>query len=589
MSQKSPISDQLHSSAGALLEHKAVGDIAGRFFVARYQRGYRWGEHEVQRLLDDIYDNGAKDYSLQPVVVKLRSGEPNNTANSETEWELVDGQQRLTTLYLIFLYMQREGLQKLGPPYSISFETRPDSEVYMRQLDPALSKKNIDFYHLYAAYECIRTWFEKQGHKQQNVANKFYTYLFDHVHVIWYQAPNDLDATTLFTRLNVGRIPLTDAELVKALLLSRSRGGPTGTDRSHELAANWDAIERDLRHPDLWAFVTTDRPEDFPTHITLLLDSVAGGPRGRERPRFHTFDQLRTRMMDGPSLEHLWRQIVNLHGLILGWFENRHYYHKVGYLVAVGEYFSDLVELAKGSTKSEFEALLDARIRKQLNLRADEVAGLTYDNAQKCNSLLLLMNVETVRRMENSSERYSFRAHGQVVWSLEHIHAQQAQRLNRAEQWKEWLRLHRAALAALPVDNPAQRDALIIRIDAAIGEVDRDKFNELASAVTAYFTLPESHVGFLDSVHSVSNLALLPQPENSALGNSVFEVKRRLILELDRKGAYIPVCTRHVFLKYYTTAEAQQIHFWSQQDRTSYLEAMLSLIDPYLQPGEPHP
>lgn len=72
-------------AAAALLELKLVGDIAGRFFVARYQRGYRWGEPEVRRLLQDIWDSKGAPYSLQPVVVKrLREG----------EWELVDGQQR---------------------------------------------------------------------------------------------------------------------------------------------------------------------------------------------------------------------------------------------------------------------------------------------------------------------------------------------------------------------------------------------------------------------------------------------------------------------------------------------------------------
>ena len=47
-----------------------VGNIAGKFHVPSYQRGYRWGVDEVTRLLDDIYDNGAKSYCLQPIVVK---------------------------------------------------------------------------------------------------------------------------------------------------------------------------------------------------------------------------------------------------------------------------------------------------------------------------------------------------------------------------------------------------------------------------------------------------------------------------------------------------------------------------------------
>ena len=74
----------------------------------------------------------------------------------------------------------------------------------------------------------------------------------------------------------------------------------------------------------------------------------------------------------------------------------------------------------------------------------------------------------------------------------------------------------------------------------------------------------------------ISNLALLASEDNSALSNSVFEVKRRNILERDRDGSYIPACTRNVFLKYYTEAEGQQIHFWGEHDREGYLEAMQS-------------
>jgi len=272
---------------GALLELKLVGDIAGSFRVPRYQRGYRWGKLEVERLLNDIWGNGDKDYSLQPVVVKR---------DAEDEWELVDGQQRLTTLYLIFIYMQRAGHKNVGPQYSLTYDTRPKSKDYLQAPDPSLANDNIDFLHLHAAYTCIQAWFELMGPtpiKRQEVADDVFRYLCKRVRVIWYEAPKGLDSTTLFTRLNVGRIPLTDAELFKALLLSRSRGCADKTERTHEIAAQWDGIERDLQHPDVWAFVADASASDTPTRITLLLDTLAGGPRGRARPSFHTFDVSR--------------------------------------------------------------------------------------------------------------------------------------------------------------------------------------------------------------------------------------------------------------------------------------------------------
>lgn len=77
-----------------ILETKFVADIRGSFYIPSYQRGYRWSETEVVRLLDDIYQNGKKNYCLQPVVVRKK----------EDRYELIDGQQRLTTLYLIYKY-----------------------------------------------------------------------------------------------------------------------------------------------------------------------------------------------------------------------------------------------------------------------------------------------------------------------------------------------------------------------------------------------------------------------------------------------------------------------------------------------------
>ena len=86
--------------------------------------------------------------------------------------------------------------------------------------------------------------------------------------------------------------------------------------------------------------------------------------------------------------------------------------------------------------------------------------------------------------------------------------------------------------------------------------------------------------------HSISNLALLGHGDNAALSNSVFEVKRREIIRRDKEGSYIPACTRNVFLKYYTQAGNQQLHFWSAADREAYLEAIEAAVGPYLQPEE---
>lgn len=553
------------------LEILSVGDITGDFFVPAFQRGYRWTEDEVGRLLDDIRESGGSTYYLQPVVVKCRD---------DGSWELIDGQQRLTTLYLMFRYLKDTHLPSAAINYSITYETRRGSKEYLDRLSEDDAAHNIDYFHLFHAYRCIEDWFAQFQHRTTHEATRLYGYLYDSVKVLWYEAPAEVDSTDLFTRLNVGRIPLTDAELVKALLLSHGQAGPGHADRALEIAAHWDLIERDLRVPEVWAFVTGEAEEE-PTHISLLLDTLAGGVRGRERPPFQTFEALRPRIQADP--QDFWREVVDLHSRVQGWYDDRALFHKVGYLIAVGRTFADLVDLAQDKGRSAFEAALDGEIRSHLGLTAGDVSDLTY-GSRKTSDVLLLMNVETIRHMQDSSERYSFRAHAAGGWSLEHIHAQSAEPLTTVEQWTAWLEYVRAALQDLPGLDAELGESLVERIDGVLAAgVTQQSFSSLEADVTAVFS-PAGEPA--DDMDSIANLALLDSRDNSALNNSVFEVKRREVIRRDKLGSYIPACTRNVFLKYYTQTGVQQLHFWSAADRQAYLEALLDAVGPYLQPEE---
>lgn len=286
----------------ATLEPRSVisEELAGEFFIPAYQRGYRWGAEEVTRLLRDIEQSeqdGSGVYYLQPIVV-LRDGD---------RWALIDGQQRLTTLYLIVRYLRAEVLPTAKVNYSLTYATRARSRDYLESLDPERRTENIDFHHIYAAYEAIREWFAKADNPLQ-AAIDLHTALSRRVKVIWYEAAPGTDPTQLFTRLNVGKIPLTDSELIKALVLSRSSkqedrsdgkqrnhsesGQGNRSDRQEQIAAEWNTIERELRNPEIWAFLT-GTGEERATHIDLLFDTLAARPRG-PLPDFWTFEKLGT-------------------------------------------------------------------------------------------------------------------------------------------------------------------------------------------------------------------------------------------------------------------------------------------------------
>jgi hypothetical protein len=286
--------------------------------------------------------------------------------------------------------------------------------------------------------------------------------------------------------------------------------------------------------------------------------------------------------------------VVELHARILGWFEQPQIHNKVGFLVASAannaREFRQITQDASGKKKSEFDAFLTDRIRTLINISADALTDLSYEDKKngypKLIQMLLLMNVQTA---SNTRQRFPFFRHVGQQWSLEHIHAQNAQALNKAAQWGAWLKAHAAALDAVNAADGATAAVAAIKsdIDAARTELNVSKpkfsgqdFAALSERVLQILNRDDTYD------HTIRNMALLSCSQNSELNNAVFEVKRQRILELDRSGAYVPDCTRNVFLKYYADADAQQPHFWSEQDKDAYLKAIHDLLSPYLRKDE---
>ena len=198
-----------------ILETKLVGDITGKFFIPSYQRGYRWGKDEVERLLDDVYSIGeasgrTKNYCLQPIVVRRKA---------EDEFELIDGQQRLTTLFLIYKYMHAAaGAFIKDAKFTLSYDTMEKSAEFLENIIPELKDDNIDFWFMSGAYETIDKWFQNKNDIATAMMH-INAYFAENVKVIWYEVGEGEDAIELFARLNIGKIPLTSAELVKAMFL----------------------------------------------------------------------------------------------------------------------------------------------------------------------------------------------------------------------------------------------------------------------------------------------------------------------------------------------------------------------------------
>lgn len=549
-----------------ILEAKLVGMIKGDFFIPSYQRGYRWGSEEVSRLLEDIYSNGDNNYCLQPIVVR-KSGE---------RYELIDGQQRLTTLYLIYRYMHNASGGFLDEPhFSLTYETREKSAEFLQEIDFSQRENNIDFWFICNAYETIANWFAAKDKKSTLTnMNKFFD---ERVKVIWYEVDENEDAIALFARLNIGKIPLTSAELVKAMFLSENNNPQMSRERQEEISLQWDTMERELHQEKLWYFLTNSASVEHATRIDLLLDLFVNKPIGT-RDKYYTFfkiDELRK----STELQHVWKQIQHTFLIMKDWYEDYELYHKIGYLITSNtKTLTDIYQLSIGKRKTEFRESLDACIKDGIKITKN-YGALSYDNSgdyAKISRLLLLFNVESIRQIGDESQQFPFDRYKQKgSWSLEHIHAQQSEGMRKQEEWKEWIQLHLPSVLAV-----GENTALVAEMKNLLSreKIEGKDFMAIQEKVVAVL----SAEGSVEYLHSIANLALLNTSDNAALNNSTFDVKRNIIIDMDKNGKYIPFCTKMVFLKYYTPSESNQLHFWGQPDRDAYIKQINDVLNEYL-------
>lgn len=553
-----------------ILETKLVADIKGAFYVPSYQRGYRWGEDEVNRLLDDVFQNGQKNYCLQPVVVRKK----------DDTFELVDGQQRLTTIYLIYKYMSDINPMFFHKPaFNLVYETREQSADFLANMDLEKQEDNIDFWFIANAYKTIQKWFEAD---MQIRVMKIYEYFKEHVKIIWYEVGAGEDAISLFTRLNIGKIPLTSAELVKAMFLSRDNSENMDREKQEEISLQWDNIEKELHNDSMWYFLTNNIKNKYQTRIDLILDLISGKEE-TSKEKYYTFFKFDAMRKEKP-LEDIWRKIQQTFLILKDWFENHELYHKIGYLIASGtKTLQQIFDESENKTKDEFNSLLSGFIRNSIDIKGN-YSELSYEKPldyRKISTLLLLFNVESVRQNgENSQwfpfDKFKYNKGNRVTWSLEHIHAQQSEGMRTQEVWKEWLVRHIPSVKVVGQN----QDELIAEMQAAVDKekLERSEFDAIQQKVLEILSVS----GNTEYLHSIANLALLNTADNAALNNSTFDVKRNAIVDMDKRGQYIPFCTKMVFLKYYTPSEHNQLHFWGQADRIAYVNAINTVLAEYL-------
>jgi hypothetical protein len=505
------------------IQTKAIGELKGyQFYVPSYQRGYRWTDSEVTALLDDINEfsaEGGKQYCIQPLIVKKREN---------GSFEVVDGQQRLTTIY-IFMKIAEQEIRSAVPPFSLEYETRKDSAEFLKTLaekSDADKAQNIDYFHIYSAYEVMNIWLDKQSDKSVAV-QKLNTKIRESVIFIWYEILDSDDPIAVFTKVNLGKIPLTSAELIKALLLNADNFAPeTVSRRQIAISHDWDRIEQGLRNDSFWYFL--NEQEKSGTRIDFLFELLADeyNPRlknpvqkGQSYFSFFVFAEHLSKSKDAESfVNDVWMEIEKQYAEFNDWYSDLDKYHLIGFMIATGTSLRDIFSLTRGKRKSVvITALLD-KIKQIIGVY--DLEKTYYENRQrvKIKRLLLLFNIATLVCKSEKQYRFPFDIYKHEKWDIEHIHA-----------------------TADESDEPD--DALW-------------------------------------------NLTLLDQSTNRSVSYACeeFKDKRKVLLARESNGLFVPICTKNIFLKAYSS-NLDDMDVWSGDDKTAYICEFNKTLERFLSGG----
>lgn len=579
------------------MDLKIIRDLKDIFFVIpSYQRGYRWQKQQVRDLLNDILNfeqQGDNFYCLQPLVVKERM---------DKHWIVLDGQQRLTTIFLILKVLNI----KL---FEIQYETREKSREFLESINKNGKDKNIDFWHIYGAFECIKEFFKGKD----NIKEKFKNKLLEHTKMIWYEISDNESEIELFTRINIGKIPLTNAELIRALLLKCSKEEKKEMNRLElaknqlEIAIHWDFIENTLHNDDFWYFLSND---DSPTRIDLIFHILAlridKENKEKEYGTYFSFCIINDNFKE--NQQEIWGKAKEIYRILKEWFDDRECFHKIGFLLADNsstKILSEFLYEYTKQTKIEFKKYLDKKIKENLkrSLKKDKSKPIVLENLEYgkdsalIKKILLLFNIQSLLANKTSQTKFNFKDFKTEKWDIEHIHSQNE---NIESSFVEWLQIQ-LVYGDIKYNKEEIKELFNRDDDFDIEkEAKESKDNDFKEKLEKYFGKgqienkiqkiygdyakkyqDDNKEKLIKEINTIKNLTLLDRATNRSYKNAFFPTKRNCIIELDKASTFVPLCTRNVFVKYYSKNDTDS-HVWSDGDANAYLEVIKESLKAYL-------
>lgn len=606
------------------------------FYIPDYQRGYRWTPQQVKDLIRDLLifigEKKIGDfYSLQPIIARKMTQEQYESvfgkdipadATERGVWEIVDGQQRLTTLLILYKYLlqknnisQEELKTEEGKEmYRIFYQTRRQSNRYLSALgteskDETEAENNVDYYHMREAYHTIQDFLKGEGKQfccwahgsMSKMANALFWLLNGSVgaedgsvQVIWYELPEDgeVDSVSEFQKINNGKIKLTDAELIKALLLrSRNFDKHSASLQQEQRALEWEQIENRLHDDAFWSFICkTDSQKNAANRIDFIFSLLYKFEHQNEYEKEDLADERKSVIFRyfSQQLEHLesealhakideiWKSVRNIFWMLEDWYHHPVTYNLIGLLTQMGiDVTQHALELEKmkgeaGKSRQDFVLYLYRSVSKHLGMHLDEIRELSYNNKQKkqIRMTLLAANIALLNKLcsqeissESSMYKFPFAAYAAGSWDIEHIASYHDKELTPTDA-EEWIK------TALE--------------DVKLSAEESEKLKKMTSVQKVVYLqeVMQEHEYDDETKNSLGNLTLLDSGTNRSYGNALFCTKRRYIIERVEQGQFVPSITQHVFFKLSDKTGTNR-SVWTQQDMANYKTKLMELLNVY--------
>lgn len=435
------------------------------FYVPSYQRGYRWGADQVNQLIEDLEEfekyhyssDKNKFYCLQPLVVKERiiQKKERNLIIEVNGLEVIDGQQRLTTILLLLqaLHLRKRILEGDVPSevkacpnvYSIQYETREDSIAWLPELnkiiekDPSYKNKfvnaNCDYFHF---AEVFTTAYNKMKDWDEDQVSDFGKVLRKGTRFIWYYPTESAGTNTdIFDRLNAGKIGLNNAELIKALFVQNNNWSANDLAYVKALSLEWNSMENRLQNKEFWGFIYRSRhPFAYDTHIEYLFDLLQKKEEVHRDTTTYTFNryldsyrQMMNTNLAGQAgkaewVRKKWTEVKELFDTLNEWYNYKPVYHRVGFVLeyVASEDVLSLRSKLDGKKHSKRIEILDGIIKEELHKIKSQ--QLFYGKAQM-SEILFFYNILLEDRRISDNARFSFADYKEIYknkgWDQEHV------------------------------------------------------------------------------------------------------------------------------------------------------------------------